>query len=130
MQDYRKLQVWQKGHVLTLDIYRLTKTFLKEEVYGLVSQMRRSASSIPANIAEGCGRDSNAQLKQFLSIASGSAFELDYHLLLAHDLEFVKLQRYDRLHDQIDNIRRMFNNFMARLKTKNELRTTNDRGAT
>ncbi|MEP7292950.1 MAG: four helix bundle protein, partial [Chloroflexota bacterium] len=89
MQDFKKLQVWMKAHVFTLALYRATSAFPKEEVYGLTSQMRRAAVSIPANIAEGCGRSSNAELARFLHISMGSASEVEYYLVLAHDLEFL-----------------------------------------
>lgn len=83
MKDFKKLIVWKKAHEMTLNIYRTTKSFPKDEVYGLTSQLRRAASSIPANIAEGCGRNSDAELARFLQIAAGSASEVEYHLLLA-----------------------------------------------
>lgn len=86
MGDYRKVAVWVRAHRLTLDVYRATRQLPKEELYGLTSQLRRAASSVPANIAEGCGRNSDAELGRFLVIALGSATELDYHLLLARDL--------------------------------------------
>jgi len=89
MQDFRKLVVWQKAHQLTLDVYCITRTYHKEELYGLTSQTRRAAASIPANIAEGCGRNGGADLARFLHIAAGSASELDYHLILACDLDFI-----------------------------------------
>jgi len=89
MEDFKKLKVWSKAHKLTLDVYRKTCHFPKNEVYGLTSQMRRAASSISANIAEGCGRRSDAELGRFLQIARGSASESEYHLLLAHDLQFL-----------------------------------------
>ena len=88
MKDFRTLTVWQEAHQLTLSIYRVTKNFPKDELYGLTSQMRRCSASIAANIAEGCGRRGNAEFARFLQIASGSASELDYHLLLARDLGF------------------------------------------
>ncbi|WP_092769607.1 four helix bundle protein [Hymenobacter actinosclerus] len=87
MLDYRSLQIWQRSHQLTLQLYGLTKNFPREELFGLVSQMRRAAASIPTNIAEGCGRNSDAELARFLTIASGSASELDYQLLLSHELQ-------------------------------------------
>ena len=87
MKNFRELKVWEKAHLLTIDIYRITATFPKEEMYGLTSQIRRASSSIPANIAEGCGRGSDNDFRRFLQIAMGSASELEYHLLLAHDLE-------------------------------------------
>ena len=89
MKDYRELQVWQLGHALTLEIYATTKSFPKDELFGLTSQMRRAASSIPANIAEGCGRDGDAELKRFLIIALGSACELDYFILLSAELGYL-----------------------------------------
>ena len=94
MKDYRQLKVWQRSHQITLAVYSLTKSFPKEELYGLTSQIRRAASSIPANLAEGCGRDSDAELKRFLDIAHGSAAVLDYHLLLASELGCIKQQDY------------------------------------
>ncbi len=89
MQDFRKLEVWKRSHALTLEIYGLTRGFSRDEIYGLTSQMRRSSSSIPTNIAEGCGRDSSAEFTRFLVIAAGSASELDYQILLARDLEYI-----------------------------------------
>ena len=89
MKDYRKLKVWEKSHKLALEVYKATLEFPKTEVYGLVSQMRRAASSIPSNIAEGSGRGGDAELARFLRIAMGSASELKYQLLLARDLKYV-----------------------------------------
>lgn len=86
MKNFRTLSVWEKTHQLTLFIYKTTSHFPKEEFYGLVSQMRRAASSIPSNIAEGCGRNSQAQFTRFLNIAFGSASELEYQILLSKDL--------------------------------------------
>ena len=85
MRDFRELKVWEKSHQLALEVYSATTKFPKEELYGLTSQVRRSAVSIPANISEGCGRDSPAELLRFCRIAMGSASELEYELLLAHD---------------------------------------------
>lgn len=120
MQDYRKLKVWKRGHEVTLAIYSVTRDFPKEEFYGLVSQMRRAAKSIPANIAEGSGRNSSAELNRFVTIASGSAFELDYYLLLARDLEFISTERYDNLHNQLTELKRMLNAFIQKLRTNNQ----------
>jgi|SRR5690242_12604748 len=89
MKDFRRLEVWQLAHQLTLDLYRVTSKFPREELFGLTSQIRRAAASIGANIAEGCGRRGNPEFHRFLQIASGSASELDYHLILAHDLGFI-----------------------------------------
>ena len=119
MQDYRKLKVWERAHQLTLAVYKTTKTFPKEEQYGLTGQIRRACSSIPANIAEGCGRSGNAELARFLSIALGSASELDYHLLLAHDLSFIDATDHSCLTNELTEVRRMLNTLIQKLKTKN-----------
>jgi four helix bundle protein len=89
VKDFRELKVWGKAHDLTLKCSRLTKRFPKHELFGLSNQIRRCASSIPANIAEGCGRLGNRELHRFLQISCGSASELQYHLLLARDLEYL-----------------------------------------
>jgi four helix bundle protein len=89
MQDFRELQVWRKAHRLTLAVYRATAGFPREELYGLTGQIRRSCSSIPANLAEGCGRSGDSDFARFCSIAIGSASELEYHLLLAKDLHLI-----------------------------------------
>jgi four helix bundle protein len=115
MQDYRRLLVWNKSHVLTLEVYRATRSFPVDERYGLTTQMRRCAASIPANIAEGCGRDSPKELRRFLAIASGSAHELEYHLILAHDLGYVS---DIALAKQVAEIKRMLTAFMRSLESK------------
>ena len=79
MKGFRDLQVWAKAHALTLEIYRATVGFSKEELFGLTSQMRRSSASVAANIAEGCGRTGNGEFHNFLQISTGSASELEYH---------------------------------------------------
>ena len=89
MKDFRDLKVWEKAHALTLACYKKTSDFPKQEMFGLTSQIRRASSSVPANIAEGCGRRGNSELHRFLQMAMGSATELEYHLLLSHDLEFL-----------------------------------------
>ena len=107
MQDFKKLKVWSKAHQLTLHVYRATRAFPKEELFGLVSQMRRASSSIGANIAEGVGRKSDGELTRFLLIARGSATELEYHLLLAHDLSLLAQDSYDKLAHLSDEVQRM-----------------------
>src|SRR5206468_7800270 len=89
MQDFRELRVWNTAHELTLAAYQITRGFPKSELYGLTSQIRRSAASICANIAEGCGRGSRRDFARLLQIARGSASELEYHLILAADLRLV-----------------------------------------
>ena len=90
MQDFRHLKVWQKAHVLTLDVYKSTLNFPREELYGLTSQIRRAATSIAANIAEGCCRKSDPEPGRFLQIAMGSASEVEDHCLLPRDLKFCR----------------------------------------
>jgi four helix bundle protein len=107
MEDFKKLKVWSKAHDLTLEIYRKTCNFPKNELYGITGQIRRAAASIPANIAEGCGRRSDAELGRFLQIARGSASELEYYLLLAHDLQFLQRSDFDPLNERVIEIERM-----------------------
>lgn len=116
MRDFRELKVWQKAHELTLAVYKATATFPKDELYGLTSQIRRACVSIPANIAEGCGRSGDAELARFLQIAMGSASELEYHLLLARDLQFVNGMDYQELHKQVTEVKRMLTAFIQTLK--------------
>ena len=107
VKDFRRLMVWEKVHLLTLDIYRVTAHFPREETYGLTSQMRRCSASMGANIAEGCGKQGNNELHRFLYIASGSASELDYHLLLARDLMYLAEIDYQRIDKKLVEARRM-----------------------
>lgn len=116
MKDFRQLSIWQRSHQLTLAVYKLTKGFPKDELYGLTSQLRRATASIPANIAEGCGSDSEAELKRFLDIAHGSAAEADYHMLLAHELGYLTTSDYTPLAKEISEIKRMIGAFARKLK--------------
>jgi len=100
VQNFKSLKVWQKSHELTLAIYKATANFPKDELYGLTSQIRRACASVPANIAEGCGRTGKAELARFLQVAMGSASELEYHLLLAHDLGLLRDGEYKLLENQ------------------------------
>ena len=115
MKDFRDLQVWQKAHQLTLDVYRLTATFPRAELYGLTTQLRRASSSIAANLAEGCGRNGDAELARFCSIAMGSASELDYHLLLARDLTLLNVPDYADLARQTTEVKRMLTGLIQKL---------------
>jgi len=119
MQSFRDLKVWQKSHQLTLEVYRFTSTFPREELYGLTGQIRRASSSISANIAEGCGRNSPNELRHFLEIAMGSASELEYHLLLARDLNMLVQGRYEGLNTQTCEVKRMLAVFIQKLTTDN-----------
>ncbi len=115
VKDFRDLQVWQKAHQLTLMVYRLTASFPRDERYGLTSQLRRSSSSIAANLAEGCGRNGDAELARFCSIAMGSASELEYHLLLARDLNLVNTADSAALAKQTSEVKRMLTGFQQKL---------------
>jgi len=116
MKDYRKLIVWEKAHQLTLEIYGMLGNFPKEEMFGLISQMKRSSASIPTNIAEGCGRKSEKDFHRFLVISFGSANELEYQVILSSDLRFIDSTRANRLLKQIEEIKKMLNGLMSRLK--------------
>ena len=116
MENFRNLKVWSKAHELTLQIYQRTRSFPKEEIYGLTSQMRRACSSIGANVAEGCGRRSDGEMKRFLQIAQGSASEVEYHLLLAKDLGLLTPEIFDELEAKTLEIQRMLASFSRRLQ--------------
>ena len=118
MKDFRKLLVWEKGHQLTLAIYRVSTGFPPEETYGLRSQMRRAASSIPSNIAEGCGRDGDAERSRFCTIARGSASELEYQILLSRDLQLIQPDDYERLTQQAVEIKRMLTVLVQKLNAE------------
>lgn len=117
MKNFRKLQIWERSHKITLEVYRLTREFPKSETYGLVNQMRRSVSSIPTNIAEGCGRNTEKDFARFLDNAMGSASELEYQLILAHDLEYISLEAYETTNRELTEIKRMLNAFIQKLRT-------------
>ena len=116
VRDFRRLKVWVEGHELTLRVYEVTGGFPREELYGVVSQMRRCSASIPANVAEGCGRSGDAELHCFMVIAMGSASELEYHLLLAHDLGYLAPDRYRDLSDATQKVKRMLSTFAIKLR--------------
>ena len=115
MKDFRDLVVWQKSHQLTLSAYRLTASFPTDERFGLTSQIRRSAASVGANIAEGCGRRGNAEFHRFLQVAMGSASEVEYHFLLAHDLKYLNSEAYDTLNKQVSEVKRMLAALLIRV---------------
>ena len=117
MQDFRNLKVWEKGHSLTLQVYQATRVFPPDERFGLISQMRRSSSSIPTNIAEGCGRPGNKELKRFLEISMGSASELEYQLLLSKDLQYLQNDEYQKLKALTVEVKRMLSAFIVKLRS-------------
>jgi four helix bundle protein len=116
MQDFKNLVVWQKAHALTLTIYQTTRDFPSSELYGLTSQMRRSAASIPTNLAEGAGRNTNADFARFVDIAMGSASELTYQVMLAKDLNLIPSEHYLVLERDLTEIRKMLAGLLKRLR--------------
>jgi four helix bundle protein len=105
MRDFKKYDIWQLSHSLTLEIYKITSTFPKEEVYGVTSQIRRASASIPTNISEGCGRNSDKEFNQFLNIALGSSCETEYLLILSKDLNYIDVEIFNKLNIEINSIK-------------------------
>ncbi|MCF7688658.1 MAG: four helix bundle protein [Cephaloticoccus sp.] len=116
VKNYRDLAIWERSHALTLKVYAVTNAFPKDELFGLTSQIRRAVVSIPANIAEGCGRDSDAELKRFLDIAHGSASEVEYFLILTKELGYMPMIEAEALSTEIGQIKRMLGAFSRKLK--------------
>lgn len=115
MRNFQTLSIWQRSHQLTLETYKMTQGLPKEELFGLTSQMRRSASSVPTNIAEGCGRNSNAQLSNFLQISLGSISELHYQFILSKDLLYINEPTFSKLEAEAIEIRRMMFAYRSKL---------------
>ena len=115
MRDFHKYQVWQRGHQFALDVYKRTKDFPKEELFGMTSQLRRASTSIPINIAEGCGRRSDAEFAHFLNIAAGSASEVEEELLLSFDLEFLDKEPFLQLDKEVKEIKAMLGKLIETL---------------
>ena len=107
MRNFRELDVWKKAHVLTVDVYKLTASFPSHERYGLSSQLQRASASIGANLAEGCGRETDADFRRFVQMACGSACEVEYHLLLAHDLNLINEDVHETLNARVNEVKRM-----------------------
>jgi len=116
LQSFKNLKVWEKAHALTLEVYKTSMSFPREEMYGLTSQMRRSSASVGANIAEGSCRKGDGDFGRFLQIAMGSASELEYHLLLARDLELLKSLDYERLSTAVSEVKRMLASLIHKLR--------------
>lgn len=107
MRDFHKYVVWEKSHRFVVDLYRASQDFPPFEMYGLTSQIRRASISIPSNVAEGCGRESDVEFSRFLEIAFGSASEVEYQLLLARDLGYLNAEVYGCLNTQVVEIKKM-----------------------
>ena len=116
MIDFRTLRVWEAFHEIVLDVYKITQQFPSEELYGLTSQMRRSAASVPTNIAEGCGRNTDPDLAKFLTIAMGSASELEYQLILAKDLKLIQPDQYQDIMENLTTAKKMLNTFLKKVR--------------
>ncbi|MBV9400234.1 MAG: four helix bundle protein [Bryobacterales bacterium] len=125
MQDFKQLKVWRKAHDLALQVYRITSKFPREELFGLTAQVRRSAASVPANIAEGCGRNGAGDFARFCAIALGSASETEYHLILARDLKILGAEDYQALADQTSEVKRMLTKLVQRVNQNRKLKTDN-----
>ena len=115
MRDYKKYSVWEIGHEITLSVYKISMSFPKNEIYGITSQVRRAAYSIPSNIAEGCGRESDAEFRRFLIIAQGSASELEYFSILAKDLDYLNESIFQELNNSINKVKRSLNNLIKKI---------------
>ena len=113
MKDFKELKIWHKAYDLALVIYEASRSFPREEMYGLTSQLRRAAVSIGANIAEGCGRRSDGELVRFLQIARGSASEVEHHLLLARDLKFLQAARHQDIEKRLQEVQRMLTSLVS-----------------
>ncbi len=122
MQDFKKLKVWSKAHSFVLDVYGATKAFPSIERYGLTAQLRKSAVSIPSNLAEGCGRGSTGAFASFVQIASGSACEAEYQLLLSRDLGYLEQDEHARLSEQVAHLERMLTSLNRTLALKTAVR--------
>jgi four helix bundle protein len=116
MRDFKRLKVWHHSHQLALSVYQATAAFPASERFGLAAQMRRAAASIPSNIAEGCGKGGNLEFGRYLRIARGSASELEYQMLLARDLGYIKEREFDSLGESLDHIQGMLGAFIKKLR--------------
>ena len=116
MSDYRRLKVWEKAHELAIGTYRITEGYPRTEWYGLMSQMRRAAVSIPSNIAEGYGNGYNKNITRFLNVAMGSAFELEYQFLLSRDLGYIEKDMYEEMNQSLVEVKKMLSGLIKSLR--------------
>ena len=129
MKDFKELKVWHKAYDLALNIYEASRSFPREEMYGLTSQLRRAAVSIGANIAEGCGRRSDGELVRFLQIARGSSSEVEHHLLLARDLKFLQAATYQDIEKRLQEVQRMLTSLVSSIQETPGVRAAAARAA-
>ena len=120
VESFKDLIVWQRGIELVNDIYKLTKHFPKDELYGITSQIRRAAISIPANVAEGWGRGTTKNYIQFLEISRGSLFELNTLIIISYNQDYVTRENCDAIENKINEIGRMLNALITKLESKNK----------
>lgn len=118
MQNYKDLKVWEKAHYFTLKIYEITKSFPKEESYSLTNQIRRASSSVPANIAERCGKSSKKSFANYLNIALGSSNEAEYFLILSKDLGYLTQNNFDLLFRIINEVKGMLISLIGKVRVK------------
>lgn len=118
MRDFRKLTVWHKGHQTVLVIYRATQYFPEDERYSLTSQIRRAAVSLPANIAEGCDKHTDAECAQHMQISMEAASELEHHLLLAYDLNYIDMEAYSLINERVIEFKHTLVSFITTLHEK------------
>jgi four helix bundle protein len=123
VRNFKDLKVWERSHRLVLDVYDATGSFPSEETFGLTAQLRRCCASIPANIAEGCGRSGEAELARFMLISMGSTSELEYHLLLARDLGYLSAKHYQELLQEVSEVKRMLSTFITKLRHTKKLKS-------
>lgn len=116
MRDYKKYDIWKLSHLLTLEVYKITESFPKEEIFGLTSQIRRASSSIGINIVEGCGRGSDEDFKRFLRNASGSAFEVEYILLLSKDLNYISEEKFIGLTPKAEELKMKISKLILKIE--------------
>jgi four helix bundle protein len=129
LKDFKELKVWHKAYDLSLVIYEASRSFPREEMYGLTSQLRRAVVSIGANIAEGCGRRSDGELIRFLQIARGSASEVEHHLLLARDLKFLQAATHQDIDKRLQEVQRMLTSLVSSIQETSGARTAAARAA-
>lgn len=118
MQNFKELKVWEKAHQLTLSIYNTSAKFPKKEIYSLTNQLRRASASIPSNIAEGCGKNTQADLANFLNISLGSANETEYFLILSKDLDYLTEEQFTILSNSINEVKAMLISLIVKVRTK------------